>query len=912
MPSGALFGVLLQSKGGGFGRRIAFERETALPRLPDKTALGGVGAYPRRPIVDAGNLTTGAKLSPSIADTTVPIPLSVANTGAGAIAQGVASLAGTVGKLAEDDLALDVIKAHTDLTAGLSQARLDFDQDADYATFGPRYAERASALVDDAASKIRSPRMRERFLLEAAKPITSTRQHIMSHGQNLAGEAKFDEVSNGIKRLYEPFANAKDDDERNIIERSVEETRQLARQSGLVKPHHNRRIDAVVEELYEHDARQRAQRGDTLGVIRDLEGGTQEGNAPSTGKTSERGLDFIKRKEGFSANAAWDKRQYSGGYGTKAAPGQKFNRAEADADLRARTDTIDDYIRSNIKVPMTQAQHDALVSFGLNLGVDDVEKLKEDIIKGDWSTVSARMRTFNKARMIREADGTLREPSAEDDPRIGELVEHRSLTSRRNEEADMVEGRYPSGRYSRLSPDRRQAILYNARRDMSAAMQDELKADKEVALATGEVPKGPDGLTTLERAARFKILNNNQLTRAAIQIDRAKLTHGAVAPLSNMTDDDAVAHIGQFGEAAIKNGASPAAIATATKDAQRAQEKIRKLRNSNPKAAVMGGVLPGSAPQMRTGEDGQVYFEPGAENDLRFQPAQEVAEARALIKAAQEQQRNPNKLFTAIRTDPIKAQEIMIEAVLKAQARLMPGQEHKYRIIDEAEAEKLLAMPKGMEVNGADFSRYVRAATDRAEKIYGPTYAERAVKDAILFRFKKQDDITTSDGIIAGILQRGAMIGGFQAGSERGQGWRRGDINEWITETRRDLDRVSSLAEIDRVERTFAGGYQDGRRAPDNPRAPFDYARGFQGFDGETIGGQNWQDPKGFFSSKRSEPGVLATPEITKLTPEVEGALTTWLQKNPKQWRTVDRDFGPGTAARLLKEAQPKTEKKNK
>jgi GH24 family phage-related lysozyme (muramidase) len=864
-----------------------------VPRLPDKTALGGPGAYPRRPVIDPGNLTTGAKLSGNIADTTVPIPLSVAHTGEEAIAKGFGTLAGTVGKLAEDELALDVIKADARLKQGLAQTRLDFDQDADYATFGERYAARASALADESASMIRHPRMRQKFMLEAVNPITSTRQHVMHHGQSLAGEAKAEEVGNSIKGYYDVYANAKDDDERSKIERSVEETRQLARQSGLIKPHHNRRIDGIVEELYEYDAKQRAQRGDTLGVIRDLEGGTQEGNGPSTGKTSERGLDFIKRKEGFSENAAWDKRQYSGGYGTKATPGQKFSRAEAEAALRARTDNIDDYIRSNIKVPMTQAQHDALVSFGLNLGVDDVEKIKDDINKGDWSTVSARMRTFNKARMIRDpSTGKLREPTAEDDPGVGELAEHDALTKRRNEEADMVEGRYPSGRYSRLSPDRRQAILYNARRDMSAAMQDELKADKEVALATGDVPKGPDGLTTLERASRFKILNNNQLTRAAIQIDNAKLTHGFVTPLSNMPEPEAIAHIGRFGEQAEASGANAAAIAAARRAAQNAQTKIRDLRNNDPVAAIKGGKLPGAAPQVRVGEDGSFTIDPGAGNDLAFRPAQEVAEAWAIIEAAQNQQGNPNKLFTALKVDSVKAREMLIEAYLKAQRRLMPGEDYKHRIIDQADAEKLLAMPKNVDPTGPDFGNYVRAAADRAEKIYGPAYAKRAVEEAIAFKFRKNDDIRAADTFIASTLRGAALMGGNKEG-----------FDQWWASARRDMDTARSLTEIDRVERAFQGGYADGRRAPADPRAPFDYARGFEG---DTTGAQTWQDPAGIFSSKRAEPGTLTQPQLpTKRTPQVDDALAQWLQKNPKQWRMVDRDFGPGTAAELLKKAQP-------
>ena len=473
-------------------------------------------------------------------------------------------------------------------------------------------------------------------------------------------------------------------------------------------------------------------------------------------------------------------------------------------------------------------------------------------------------------------------------------------------------------KYVNLSPKRRQALLYKARQALSYDMQDQIKSDRQMALETGQVPVGEDGLTTLQRAARYGILNDNQLRRAEIQIDNARLTHGAVTPLSNMTESDAISHIGTYALNAKANGANAASIAAAERAAQNAQTKIKELRNSDPVAAISGGKLPGSAPQMRVDIDGKVIVEDGTDNDLRYRPAHEVNEAWTLIKAANEQQQNPSKLFTAIRTDPVKAREMMIEARLKAQARLMPGEDYKHRIISRDEAEKLLGMPKDVDPQGPEFSRYVKAAADRAEKIYGPTYAKRAVHEAIAFKFRKTDEITAADRaeqiygpkyakralheavafkfkktdeISAADGIAGRVIGRLTTGFDVGP--------EAIGEIRRDIDRMRNLEEIDRVGRAFDGGGRiQGQLDPRNfdSTMPFSYAR-------ETTG------RKGTLTQPATS-GADAIAGVTdyaareaQKTPNAK--QKEWLLSNPDQWQVFDQEFGRGASAAILKKKKP-------
>lgn len=107
-------------------------------------------------------------------------------------------------------------------------------------------------------------------------------------------------------------------------------------------------------------------------------------------------LALIKAEEGFAPKAKWDYRQYSGGYGSRAAPGEVFTPAKAESYLRRDAAPVIDWV--NRLVPnATPQQRAALVSFGYNLGTDDLDKLRPDIQAGDWGRVATRMRSFNRA-----------------------------------------------------------------------------------------------------------------------------------------------------------------------------------------------------------------------------------------------------------------------------------------------------------------------------------------------------------------------------------------------------------------------------------------------------------------------------------------------------------------------------------
>jgi GH24 family phage-related lysozyme (muramidase) len=135
-------------------------------------------------------------------------------------------------------------------------------------------------------------------------------------------------------------------------------------------------------------------------------------------------MQLIKGLEGYAPVAKWDVRQHSGGYGSRAAPGERFTPELAEQRLTQDVAPVNSWLDKNVTQPLSPERRAAFNSFGYNLGVDDLERLKPDINRGDWQTVGNRMLSFNKA--LNEKTGQL-------EPLSG-------LTNRRRQEAAMVTG----------------------------------------------------------------------------------------------------------------------------------------------------------------------------------------------------------------------------------------------------------------------------------------------------------------------------------------------------------------------------------------------------------------------------------------------------------------------------------------
>lgn len=150
-----------------------------------------------------------------------------------------------------------------------------------------------------------------------------------------------------------------------------------------------------VIELAGPDARDVGQK-----IINDWSGrlSTPDAISRRATKTSAAGIEAIKQFEG-SKDQGWDYQQYSGPYGVKRGKDERLTLAEAEGRLKDEVAKVETDMAGKIKQPLTQNQHDALVSFFYNLGTGKgrLDKVADLINSGKADQVPAYMRQFTRA-----------------------------------------------------------------------------------------------------------------------------------------------------------------------------------------------------------------------------------------------------------------------------------------------------------------------------------------------------------------------------------------------------------------------------------------------------------------------------------------------------------------------------------
>ncbi|MGK7951398.1 MAG: lysozyme [Xenococcaceae cyanobacterium] len=105
---------------------------------------------------------------------------------------------------------------------------------------------------------------------------------------------------------------------------------------------------------------------------------------------SQAGINLIKRWEGFRSNAyLCPGNVWTIGYGHTATvkPGMCINQVEAEELLKSDLRRFENAISNLVKVPLTQAQFDALTSFTFNVGIAAFGKstLRKKLNRKDYS-----------------------------------------------------------------------------------------------------------------------------------------------------------------------------------------------------------------------------------------------------------------------------------------------------------------------------------------------------------------------------------------------------------------------------------------------------------------------------------------------------------------------------------------------
>ena len=118
--------------------------------------------------------------------------------------------------------------------------------------------------------------------------------------------------------------------------------------------------------------------------------------------TSQKGLDLIKSFEGLRLSAYKDVvGVVTIGYGTTSGVkmGDTITKERAEELLREDVRRFEGYVGRLVKVPLTQGQYDALVSFAYNLGPGALERstLLDQLNRGDYDGAAEQFGRWVKA-----------------------------------------------------------------------------------------------------------------------------------------------------------------------------------------------------------------------------------------------------------------------------------------------------------------------------------------------------------------------------------------------------------------------------------------------------------------------------------------------------------------------------------
>ena len=125
-------------------------------------------------------------------------------------------------------------------------------------------------------------------------------------------------------------------------------------------------------------------------------------------QTSEAGITFIKKNEGFAAHVYNDAGKQAIGYGHDLLPGEDILQVSPDqADMLLRQDLAVRYeptVNAIIPADCTQSQFDALIDFAYNLGVASVRMM----VGHGWDQVPQQVVRWNHVGGVENAGLTAR------------------------------------------------------------------------------------------------------------------------------------------------------------------------------------------------------------------------------------------------------------------------------------------------------------------------------------------------------------------------------------------------------------------------------------------------------------------------------------------------------------------------
>lgn len=441
-------------------------------------------------------------------------------------------------------------------------------------------------------------------------------------------------------------------------------------------------------------------------------------------------IEFIKQQEG-DKDVGWDYRQYSGPYGVKRGANERLTVAQAEARLTEEVAGVETDLDAKVKAPLTPNQRTALVSlfYSIGTGKGRLDQVAQMINDGQTDKVPAWIRQFTRnadggympglaARRDREAtlfasgaepvkvadargktrtDAVTREvlPDIKD---IEDIERNKESSSRPLDETARIPQDDPveadDAEFRHLRPEVRRKMITIAR-EAQRAYADKKIDDAVASIKMGREPKaGPDGTAEYERMLPH--LTPHQRRTAEEKIYYARSFSEATKGMADLTREEIKDRIDALSVRSDIPEGQLGAHEKAMGHALLRASQIAAVRDKDPVLAVIGS------------------------EKHKIPPAREILDLNRARSATMPK----NEIWA--RT---------FEARIAAQERLMPDRISKLtppRLLTADEAKTLLPIQKGMET--PTIRTAVRDAADKAMKLYGPEWAESALKDAIRWR----------------------------------------------------------------------------------------------------------------------------------------------------------------------------------
>ncbi len=730
-----------------------------MPRLPDKSALGGL------PSLQTGDsVVTGSQY------------------GAGEVARGLEKAGGALTQVADDEIhkrdALDAAKWEAARRPQYEALVDEFHKDPDYKTFGPRFKEAVSEIDKNAEGLVTSPELREKLRYKAAVESDGALRRVLSHGDRLRRQDEYAQADDAIGRTVSPAINP------DTTPESASETVRQAqahldnlRNTGVLDPaqaHHlqDRHITGINGVL----PRIAANRlwSDPYGTLTDLGvANSAQPSAPgsSIGPRRSDGLATVTTGGGAKVHVSADHADRFKGL---------LDDLEANG-VEIKADQTGGYNTRPIRGTGTPSQH----SFGRAIDINWNENAE-----GTKGKLDPELARSLAAKWGLKWGGDWKNP----DPMHFEVakdakpvpMEQRGITSfagnkKPTEQDQAAEPADPNDRtpplpttgspwadlYSRMSPVARAHLITNARTALHATLQQDLKDAEAYAERNGELPVDDNGKTVKDRMAR--ILTPNQISKGNLALDSAVGRFKAVSGLSDMDDAQAEQHLRTISpDEKVKEGLPYAIAAKNQQYAQKAYQKIQDLRAKDPAQAVMGGPLSvAGVPKVSVGADGQLAIDEGDTGNVRTRAAPEVQQTMAILRGQhpdlQLTQAEDGTVSVNPSADPAgrtKAIGSILDARLAAQKRLgVPGSDQ--RAITMKEAQGLLDMRNASSLSADEFQTKIAEAQKRAKEAYGP-YAGRALSDAVKLvvkdRQNKETGLDLATSLITGRIDPDSLL----------------------------------------------------------------------------------------------------------------------------------------------------------